>query len=53
MRITNQNVTSIRNVDSIWEARDLLTSDATLELTSFAEHSNAMPLEVANIEIVS
>lgn len=53
MAVSNQNVARIRYIDAIREAGDLFTSNATLELTGFIEHSNAMALKVAHIKIVS
>lgn len=53
VRIANKNIASIRDVDSVREARDLLAANATLELTGFAEDCDAMSLEVANVEIVA
>lgn len=53
MAISNQYVTSIRDINSIRETRDLFTANATLELTSFIEHSNAMAFEVTHIEVIA
>lgn len=51
--IANQNVTCIGDIDSIWETCDLFAANATLELARFVEHSNAVALKVADIEVVS
>lgn len=51
MRIANQNITSIRNVDTIGKACDLLASDATFEATDFIEDCDTMTFEVTNVEV--
>lgn len=53
VRISDENVSSVWNVDSIREARDFLWANAALELTSFAEDCNAMSFEIANVEVVT
>lgn len=51
MRVTNQNVTGIGDIDTVREGCDFLVADAVLELTVLAEHSNAMTFEVAHVEV--
>lgn len=51
--VADQNVTGIGDVNPIGKACDFFAADATLELSSFTEDSNAMPFEVADVEIIS
>lgn len=51
--ISDQNVASVGDVNSVGEARDLLASNATLELARLAEDGNAMTFKVANVKVVA
>lgn len=53
MRITNQYITRVRNIDTIREARDLLVANPVLERAIVTEHGHAMSLEVAHVKVVS
>ena len=53
MTITDQDVAGIGNVNPVGEASDFLAANAALELAGFAEDSDAMSFEVANVEIIS
>lgn len=50
VRIANQNIASIRDVDAIREAGDLFVSDAIHELTLLGKDGNTMTFKVADIE---
>jgi hypothetical protein len=51
--VTNQDVTGVGNVNPVGKASDFLAANATLELSSFTEDGNAVPFEVADVEIIS
>lgn len=51
VRIANQNVAGVRDVDAVREARDFLVADAMLEHTALVEHDHVVALEVANVKV--
>lgn len=53
MRVADQNIAGVADVDAVREACDLLASDAAFELSSLAEDGHAMSFEVANVEVVA
>lgn len=51
VRVANQNVAGIRNVDAVWEAGYLLVTDAMQERTVLAKYGHIVALEVAHVKI--
>lgn len=51
--VTDQDIASVGNVNTVGEASDFFASNATLELAGFTEDSDAMSFEVANVKIVA
>ena len=52
MWITNENIASIRNINAIGEASDLLIANAILKGAIFLEDNDAVSLKVADIEVI-
>ena len=53
MRVSNQNVARVRNINPVREARNLLVADAVLESAIVTKDSHAVPLKVAHVKVVS
>lgn len=49
MTISNQNVTGIANVDSIGVVCQVLTANASQEMTLFIEHYHTMALQIKQL----
>lgn len=48
MRVTDEDVAGVTDINAIWEIGDILAANATNEFTVFVEHHNAVTLEVAH-----
>ena len=49
MRISDENVSGVRNVNSIWKIGDGLATDSPKKIPIFMHHHDAVSLEVTNI----
>lgn len=52
MRITDEHIPGIGDIDAVWKAGYLLVANAIEECAVVLENGHAMALEVANIEVV-
>lgn len=53
MGISNQNISSIRDVDTIWIVCKILASYAAQVHSFFTEHNHIVTLEVTYIELIA
>lgn len=51
VRVADQNVAGVRDVDAVREARDLLVADAMQERAVLVENGHIVALEVAHVEV--
>lgn len=53
VRVSDEHVPSVRNIDPIGEVGDVLASDASQETPLVVEHNNAVTLKVAHVEFLA
>lgn len=52
MRIANQNIASIRNINSVRKTGNFFIAYTILECTIFMEDRNTMALEVTHVKVI-
>lgn len=53
MRVADQDVAGVRNIDAIRKIGEILAAYATQKVTLLAEHHHVVALEVAHVKLLS